>query len=188
VNAAPPTDLVAHPAARPRADLQVAAGVRLDSAGLRLSYLVRGDVAALALPEPASRPGRRDRLWQHTCFEAFVGAADGDGYLELNLGPSGDWALWAFDGYRAGMRAAATSAPPRLRVLRGARELRCDALVAADVLHGFLGAPPHPAGLTVVLEERCGVTSLFALRHPAERPDFHDRAGWTATVYPCPDA
>ena len=183
------TDLVPHPAAPPRCStLRVAAAVALDGRGLLLTFVLHAEPRALVLAEPSPRPGRRDRLWEHTCCEAFVGTSEGSAYLELNLAPSGDWALWAFDGYRSGMRAAATVAVPRLCVLRGAAEVRFDALLDVAVPRGFLGPAPYRVGLTAVVEERDGGTSYFACRHAAERPDFHARDGWTRTVYPSADA
>jgi len=42
------------------------------------------------------RPQRRlrvpDELWQHTCFEAFIGTSSGAGYYEFNFAPSTQWA------------------------------------------------------------------------------------------------
>src|SRR5512143_3440893 len=127
------TDLAPHPAAPPGIALRVAASAALDARGLWLGFVLRCEPRLLALAEPSPRPGRRDRLWEHTCCEAFVGAPAGTGYLELNLAPSGDWALWAFDDYRAGMRAAATVGAPRLRVQRGASEVRFAAQLDATV-------------------------------------------------------
>jgi len=54
---------------------------------LTLAYELTGEVGRLRIPPPA-QPAAVDGLWQRTCFEAFVGLADG-GYLEFNLSPSG---------------------------------------------------------------------------------------------------
>jgi hypothetical protein len=182
------TDLVPHPAAAPHGALHVAGTAVLEPRGLRLTFVVGGDTGALVLAAPAARPGRRDRLWEHTCCEAFVGTPDGSAYLELNVSPSGDWALWAFDAQRTGMRAAATVGAPPIRVLRSATEVRCDALVDDAVLRGFLGPPPYRVGLTAVLEEVGGNRAYFACRHVGPNPDFHARDGWTLTVYGPADA
>lgn len=179
--------LVAHPAAPPAPGVEVLASALLDARGLVLRYSVRAAPHVVAVAPRAPRPGRRDRLWEHTCCEAFVGVRDGEGYLELNLAPSEDWALWAFDGYRTGMRAAASD-PPRLRVLRMPRELRVEAIVDAATLAGLLGAAPYQVGLAAVVEEQGGRRSYFALAHVAPEPDFHARATWTRAVYPEPAA
>src|SRR5688572_13286590 len=70
---------------------------------LVLRYVVTGEIGTLLLPPPAP-PGRDDGLWHHTCFEAFVGAPNEAGYVELNLAPSGRWAAYAFSDYRAGIK------------------------------------------------------------------------------------
>jgi len=36
--------------------------------------------------------------------------------------------------------------------------------------------------LTAVIETQDGNLSYWALHHPAERPDFHRNAGWTAEL------
>ena len=48
----------------------------------------------------------------------------------------------------------------------------------------LLSLPPGPArlGLTAVIEEAGGRLSYWALRHPAERPDFHDAGGFALEV------
>ena len=56
---------------------------------------------ALRIPPPRAA-ARRDELWKHTCFEAFVAENAGDGYRELNFAPSGEWAMYSFTGYRPG--------------------------------------------------------------------------------------
>ena len=68
-------------------------------------------------------PQHRDGLWQHTCFEAFVGLGDGPAYLELNFSASGDWAAYRFDDYRQGMRPMQNASPPRIAVRRGPSQL-----------------------------------------------------------------
>lgn len=175
--------LLAHPAAPPSAGVEVLASAALDARGLVLRWSLRAAPHLIAVAPRAARPGRRDRLWEHTCCEAFVARADADGYLELNLAPSEDWALWAFDAYRTGMRAAAASEAPRLRVLRMPRELRVDAVVDPVAVQGLLGSPPYVVGLSAVVEEQDGRRSYFALAHATDRPDFHARASWTAEVY-----
>ncbi|MBP8214701.1 MAG: hypothetical protein KAX66_04475, partial [Propionivibrio sp.] len=37
-----------------------------------LSYCLRGDIVRLRIPEELA-PERVDQLWEHTCFEAFIG-------------------------------------------------------------------------------------------------------------------
>mgnify|MGYP003348655943 CR=1 FL=1 len=62
------------------------------SGGLLLQYVVTGSIGDLRIP-PVSAPTRTADLWQHTCFEAFVAIEGASGYHELNLAPSGEWAM-----------------------------------------------------------------------------------------------
>ena len=158
----------------------VTARVELERATLlRLEYSLTGDLAALAIPaRTASR--RADRLWEHTCFEAFVAPASSPSYCELNFAPSTQWAAYAFDAYRHGMRPLELAAAPAVEVVRSANELR----VTADIeLRGFADASwPWRVGLSAVVEDRAGGRAYHALQHPREKPDFHDAAAFTVLL------
>jgi hypothetical protein len=41
---------------------------------------------------------------------------------------------------------------------------------------------PWRVGLTAVVEERSGHRGYFALRHPRDKPDFHDAAGFAVSL------
>src|SRR5262249_3689246 len=78
-------------AARPRAG------------SLVLSYFVTGEIRELRMP-PVTTSARTDGLWQHTCFEAFVGTSLDASYYEFNFAPSTQWAAYRFSSYRRRMR------------------------------------------------------------------------------------
>jgi hypothetical protein len=145
-----------------RIDAQIA---RPDATVLLVEYSVAGNLNDLVLP-PAAAPARADRLWLHTCFEAFVRPAGVDSYFEFNFAPSTQWAAYRFDLYREGMKAAEI-APPRLEVERAAQRL---------VLRARLTLPDKGTwrlGLSAVIEETNGRKSYWALAHPPGKPDFH---------------
>jgi hypothetical protein len=173
--------LAPHPSdSRLTAVRSIAAGVAVASAKLlRFEYRLSGELAALAIPRHAVSQ-RADRLWERTCFEAFVAAGPGRGYCELNFSPSTEWAAYEFDDYRHGMRPLALATPPAIRVVAAEGELT----VTADVELGAFGAAPWPrrVGLTAVVEDRSGRRGYFALRHPREKPDFHDAAGFAVLL------
>ena len=84
--------------------MQIEAGVAQSDDALVFSfqccYPRASGATEILLPVPTG-PIACDNLWQHTCCEAFVSAADdGDGYLEFNFSPSGCWAIYQFDAYR----------------------------------------------------------------------------------------
>jgi hypothetical protein len=151
--------------------LEVEVGRERDRLALR--YVLTGDLNRLAIPAPAA-PARVDGLWNHTCFEAFV-ASDGDGYREFNFAPSNAWAAYRFDSYRQGMAALEGIDPPHIQTTAtaGTLEMRIS-----------MPLPPGAArlGLTAVIEEAGGRISYWALRHPAERPDFHHAGGFVLEV------
>jgi len=41
---------------------------------------VQGDLSKVSIPAAAEASRRRDRLWEETCFELFLGAADSYAY------------------------------------------------------------------------------------------------------------
>lgn len=155
-----------HPVTPPGAveSIEVEA-VRTGPRGLELRYVATGDMAGVAIPEPAE-PGRMDGLWRTTCFEAFVRREGGEDYLEFNLSPSGEWQAYGFDRYRSGAGQAEV-ASPRIVVTRRADRLELSATVEVPI-EGDWGL-----GLSAVIEALDGGVSYWALAHPPGRPDFH---------------
>ena len=51
---------------------------------------------------PPGVPRIATDLWRHTCFEAFIAVEGLPAYHEFNFAPSGEWAIYAFAGYRDG--------------------------------------------------------------------------------------
>ena len=135
---------------------------------LALSYSIQGDIARLRIP-PAAPRAIGERLWQHTCCEAFLAASPGGPYREFNFSPSGQWAAYAFERYREG--AALDVADPQIRVTSTPGEFGLHACI--PVLPGTACA-----ALTAVVEEADGRLSYWALRHPPGKPDFHHPAGF----------
>ena len=138
-----------------------------DANEVLLTFVVEG-CEALVVPEWSS-PARTDELWRTTCFELFWQAAGGQAYLEVNLSPSGRWAAYAFDDYRAGMRDHAMDVDPHVEIMeRGERFV-----VDADVNSATFPDKASRIGLSAVIEETDGTKSYWALRHPPGAPDFH---------------
>src|SRR5579863_1688290 len=92
--------LLAHPDVPSSGVRRVAAGVELAGPDLlRFQYVLDADPLLIRVPPPVADAGRTDKLWAHTCFEAFIGLPESSGYLELNFSPSGQWAAYRFDSY-----------------------------------------------------------------------------------------
>lgn len=163
-----------------------ATGIEVDLAwpapgALALTYVVRGDVSALALPPPASR-ARTDELWRHTCLEAFVGEAGDPGYYEFNLAPSRQWAAYRFVGYREGLAAAADAVDPRIATEARADRFTLRAVLALDALPGLARDAPWRLALSAVIEQTDGLKSYWALAHPPGRADFHHADGFSHEI------
>lgn len=131
---------------------------------LRVTYVLEGDIDRLRIPPP--RPRRiAERLWQHTCCEAFIARKGLPGYHEFNFSPSGEWAAYAFSRYREG--APLADHGPQITVRRTAERLELDALIRLRDEGKLL------IGLSAVVEDEHGLLSYWALRHPLGKPDFH---------------
>lgn len=160
-------------ACHPQTPSQAIRGIDLVVGGtangsVTLAFVLAGDVSALRIPDP--RPCRRGRgLWQHTCCEAFVMAGAGPGYREFHFSPSGEWAVYAFRGYREGGELE-VELDPGIVVRRSGDRLELD----AEINPRFLPAGrPLRLGLSAVVEDAEGMLSYWALRHPPGKPDFH---------------
>jgi hypothetical protein len=142
---------------------------RPSPSSLRLRYELTGDIGQLVVPAWLSR-SRADELWRTTCFEAFVGGADG-AYFEFNLSPSGQWAAYRFDGYRTGMTAQDGVEVSALETTTDAGSLTLSAELRLDRLG--LGDGLWQLNLSAVVEDRAGGKTYWALAHPSDKPDFH---------------
>lgn len=138
---------------------------------LGLRYFVFGPLDQLVLPPATEAPARRDELWKSTCFEAFV-RGEGEGYLELNFAPSGDWAAYSFTGYREGMADAPVTSPRGTWMSGG--------VMAAEVELPLQG--PWQLAITAVIEERDGTKSYWSSEHGPGKPDFHAEAGFVVEL------
>jgi hypothetical protein len=172
-----PIALSPHPTTPSSAVSAVDVVLSRDAVGaLILRYRLHGNVSRLRLP-PAAPAERVDGLWQRTCCEAFIAAAEVPAYREFNFSPSGQWAAYAFAAERRRDVAAdpGRDAQPTIALQRGDDRLELIATLPAHVLPA---APRWQVGLAVVAEDSAGNLSYWALRHPAQRPDFHHRGAF----------
>ena len=139
---------------------------------LQFTYLAKGDIGALKIPAKCS-PRRVDRLWEHTCFEAFI-RVDGDAsYYEFNFSPSGEWVAYWFGRYRDGGPLPDETWSPEIVVRCGLDRIELDAVVHLDRLPAIRPGAVLRMGLSAVIEAHDGALTYWALKHPAAKPDFH---------------
>ena len=144
-------------------------------AGLQLTYALTGDLQQLIVPD-SRQPARADGLWRATCFEIFLRAAGSAPYEEFNFAPSGEWAAYAFEGYRQGMKALEQPEAPRIVCRPDAQRLE----VEVQFQSTLLAEHDLRAALSAVLKHKDGKLSYWALAHPQGKPDFHDAVGFVA--------
>jgi hypothetical protein len=145
---------------------------RPSAGSLVLTYIVDGNISELRLP-PAGAPARGAELWQHTCFEAFVGTAAGAAYYEFNFAPSTQWAAYRFSSHRSGMQIATEIAAPRIETQSAADRYTLQAALNMDQLSGLPRDLGWRLGLAAITEDVRGAKSYWALAHPPGKPDFH---------------
>ena len=114
-----PTVLTVHPSTPNDAVRSLGVRVRAEESDvLVFHYSLAADMSRVRVPASGAG-GPADTLWKHTCFEAFVAAADAPGYHEFNFSPSLDWAVYRFSAYREGMSRAELGAAPQISIRRG---------------------------------------------------------------------
>jgi hypothetical protein len=162
--------LTPHPALG-HPDLTIDAEAEREGTELLLRYAVRGEVGRIRLPAASAQASRRDELWRHTCFEAFVRPARSEAYHELNLSLSNDWAFYHFE-----KRRSVRSDPdvPHLTFDYAAQTDRLTVRASIDLATLVSPAVPWELNLTAVIEDQAGNLSYWALAHPPGVPDFHD--------------
>jgi len=137
--------------------------------------MLEGRIDALRVPETDAPPS--GSLWEHTCFEAFISAPDGESYREYNFSPAGQWAASEFLHYReiGHMLEEENLALPVTSVRHEGR-----LTLTAEVPPTLLPTSPIlRLGLAAVIECEDGNLEYWAVHHPVERPDFHHVDGWT---------
>lgn len=141
-----------------------------------------------------------DYLWQRSCLECFIGDQHHSHYVELNVSPSADYALYYFDAYRQPKqmppRRLAITTPPVITAHRTANNSsQYNTHVFDNPRHDFgyhrhiqLDTKQLPTGLQdCQLIHPCvvllihGTPIYYAHSHPTPA-DFHNRHYWLASA------
>lgn len=154
---------------------------RTTDGDLEFIYRLSGDMARILVPAP-DQARRQESLWEHTCFEAFISVPGSTAYLEFNFSPSGEWASYAFSGYRQPEATTPALPVPMISAQRTEGHLELVARLSCSKLPLPYTTSALEIGLTAVIENTDTVDgnhSYWALCHPSHRPDFHQRASFT---------
>ena len=142
---------------------------------LNLVYRVRGDLSELLIPNPCAMSSREDNLWQETCFEVFLRQRNQtQQYIEFNFSPAGHWAFYRFRDYRKDLERPPAHEPPTISAQTRDEDFFLEAKIPWSIIHDTLpGNHPLEIGLSVILKDRNGEISYWAIMHPSDKPDFH---------------
>jgi hypothetical protein len=148
---------------------------------LSLKYHLSGDLDAVEIPSPAALPTHKDRLWEATCFELFIGIPGDRNYWEFNLAPSGDWNIFRLDDYRQGLREelAFTVLPFKIdrqpKLLSLSLEIDLSKIIDRAV-------PAIEVSVTTVIKPCQGEVSYWAISHCGKEADFHLRSSFAIEI------
>ncbi len=157
--------------------LKIDGWIKRVSGSVFIHYQLAGKLSEILLPEQSDMPTRKNRLWNHTCFEFFVAVKDLPHYWEFNLAPSGDWNVFHFRDYRDGMKEELTftSLPFKIQPQSEAFQLE----LACDLDRIINDSNLLEVAVSAVVEGRNGAVSYWALTHAGLKPDFHRRDSFT---------
>jgi len=175
--------LAPHPTTPPAVRLRLRAAAERAGLELVLRYVLEAPLAGIRVPAPAP-PRPKHLLWQHTCFEAFVALAPGGPYHELNLSPSGEFAVYAFRAYREGEPLAPDALSPGIVTTRAPDRLELAARIPLARLSASYEKASIHVALSAVIEDASGGIAYFAAHHAAQKADFHHAAGFTLRLDP----
>ncbi len=177
------------------ANLALTATVKRHQNRLSISYCLSGDLASVVLPVEIPTEGksaqRKDRLWEQTCFEFFLGTGrDGKAfqenrnlpYWEFNLSPTRDWNVFALQGYRQGLTEAAAFSHLPFTLRTSADALHLD--LSVDIEPLIEAAQSWRLGISAVLLLRSQQESFWAIAHPAAEADFHHPDSFVVELEP----
>ncbi|XID75462.1 DOMON-like domain-containing protein [Alkanindiges sp. WGS2144] len=127
---------------------------------------------------------RRDKLWEQTCFEVFVGIKDQPDYREINLSPQQYWNCYRFEDYRQ-----PDVMPPAWADDIELIQLSCQAnkLQATLNLQQFIQQQDCylediKLGICAVIQLNNQKQLFYALQHSGHQADFHRRQDWIVNL------
>ena len=174
--------LIVHPSPPNDAVHSLGVWVRVEKSDILVfHYSLAADMSRVRVP-PSGMGGPADALWKHTCFEAFVAAADAPAYHEFNFSPSHDWAVYRFSAYRKGMSRAEIGGAPEISIHRGDGGLELESAVRLEHLVDLRDARHLRVAMAAVIEDDTGGLSYWGLRHRPGKPDFHHPNGFALEV------
>ena len=149
------------------------------SGRLNVGFWIRDPNQFIEWPALVASNPRQDFLWEHTCFEIFIGVQGEDFYREINLSPSQAWQAYQFEEYRY-----PEDMPPQAAYdidLNQLKRTHYGLNVSLD-LGEFMATHKLKwsdlfLGLTAVLKTSQG-EQYYAMQHSSPQADFHNKRDW----------
>lgn len=163
--------------------IEIAGEIIREGDQLQLSYKLSGNLDELNIPGLTPMPFRRNELWQHSCFEFFLGVQGNPGYWEFNLAPSGDWNIYRLSGYRDNLTPELAYGELPFNII--VAESFCALELDLDLSKIIAADQAIEVGITTVIEEQAeseahaGRISYWAIAHTGPEADFHRRDSFT---------
>ncbi len=154
--------------------INIRGGVVREGNVLTVQYALSGAIDGILFPHLNPQPGRKNELWQTTCFEFFLAFSDQPQYWEFNLSPSGDWNIYRMDAYRQiSFQQEESIRSLRLDIHRDADGYHLGAVV--DIGPILVAEKQLLMGISSVIQTPAGHATYWALTHPTQQADFHQR-------------
>lgn len=145
---------------------------------LHIGYWVTDPQRQIIWPT-ATQISQQHYLWEHTCFEVYIGVRQQDYYREINLSPSLAWQQYQFEEYRYPEQI-----PPEvsndIRLLQLKRThygMNVSLDLSEFMLNHQLSWPDLFVATTAVIETPQGL-EYFAMQHSGTAADFHNKRHW----------
>ncbi len=177
--------------------LTVAASVVADSEQLTINCLLKtAQKSRIFLPDPVLDPAFCLDLWKSTCFSCFVSPVGNAAYLEWNIAPNKNWAVFSFHSYRKKTEINAKTVEtlqPEIKVdtvETPAFELSIDVMLPLKEIKSIWPSSlgKFDVAVCATVDERSWQSflgkknlSYWAMAHGA-KPDFHTRTNFLTTV------
>ena len=141
------------------------------STGLRLTVQLKGSIASEL--EDVMQVGQREfGLWQHNCFELFLGEPGSAAYWELNLAPNGNWNCFGFNDYRQDQKESDRCAVTEFSAVCRGLNYQLEAKILTNPPLQSSGSGLSLGAAAII--ETASDLNYFSIRH-GTTPDFHHR-------------
>ena len=148
---------------------------------LSIHYQISGEIDQILFPAQSASPSRKDDLWKATCFEFFIAIEDRPQYWEFNMSPSSDWNVYVMDAYRqVNMREETefTELPFDFKVTNEIISLN----MSVDLNSITQPKMDIDIGVTAIIQTKDGQETYWALSHPSQQADFHQRESFSLAL------